>query len=247
MIVHRSMRFVIVVSSILILSSCTQDTGTQQKTVIDDPDTAEVQTKTQRYFDEDGRGATEEQQSTGFGENTGNQTTRTEHSLDIDKRQTELQGQFSTADQNSDGYLDLHELPLRNIAFVGWPQNYQAYSYMEFTDFRRTARLEDRQRALELSGNDPEQLSNIRNELRRRFDTEFDTADSNDDGRLSREEYHNRNRRMEDQAKRQYFSRLDTNVDGFVDWGEFSIELERWKNLDENRDGLVSRDEQRAH
>lgn len=230
--------------SILFLAACTQEQEIGQTTVSGVSAAQQVEAEKPGRIEEE-RTDSMKQQTKGTDVDDQNQISSNELWLDIDERRAELESHFSTADLNDDGYLELHELPHATIAYVDAMQN--GRSSMLTDETRSTASLEKLQRDLEQSGKNPEDLLNIRDALKQRFDNEFDTADVDNDGRLSRTEYHNRVRQFEEQARRQYFSNLDSNQDGFVDWLEYSNEIQKWKNLDENRDGLVSREEHRIN
>lgn len=232
------MKCVVIVSSLLILSTCAQEQESTKTTDTEKPESMRAETATRGYIVIDENEEIEERHIADSNEKNEPQTQRKKFSLDIDQRNSALEELFLAADQNEDGYLELHELPKKQ---TGWTQGTRSFARTEITDARfLTANLEQIERDLERSGEAREQLSNIRKNLKYRFDYEFDTADANGDGRLSRDEYHNRNRRLEIREKQQYFLKLDTNQDGFVDWREYSVEIQHLRRLDENRDGHVT-------
>ena len=74
----------------------------------------------------------------------------------------------------------------------------------------------------------------------------FETADTDDDGQLSTEEYEDMPAAVEAERRRAMFARLDANGDGSLTPEEFPSVVDRLEMLDADGDGLVTRDEMRA-
>ena len=74
----------------------------------------------------------------------------------------------------------------------------------------------------------------------------FETADVDDDGQLSTEEYEDMPAVVDAERRRGMFARLDANGDGWLVPEEFPSVVNRLEVLDADGDGLVTRDEMRA-
>lgn len=74
----------------------------------------------------------------------------------------------------------------------------------------------------------------------------FETADTDDDGQLSTEEYEHLPAKVEAERRQRMFARLDANGDGSLTPDEFPSVVNRLEMLDADGDGLVTRDEMRA-
>ena len=74
----------------------------------------------------------------------------------------------------------------------------------------------------------------------------FETADVDDDGQLSTEEYEDLPAAVDAERRRGMFARLDANGDGSLTPDEFPSVVNRLEMLDADGDGLVTRDEMRA-
>lgn len=239
------LKFVVFVSALLMLSSCAQEQETEQSTDSRSTEIIETEGRSLANVVEDQSEALDDRQIIDPDENSDQQSSRNDYLLDIDGRNTILERDFATADHNGDGYLELSELPPKK---TGWIEGTRMFVPPNLYDPQfSTAQLEARQRELEGKTDSNRALRNVNNILKHRFDFEFDTADANGDNELSRDEYHNRNNRMLDREKRRRFSVLDSNQDGFVDYQEYAVEIERLREKDENADGFVSNDEQRTH
>ncbi len=74
----------------------------------------------------------------------------------------------------------------------------------------------------------------------------FETADADDDGQLSAQEYADLPATANAERRRRLFTRLDQNEDGSLTPDEFPSLVDRLQTLDADSDGLVTRDEMRA-
>ena len=164
-----------------------------------------------------------------------------EISIDLAQRNTVLQEQFAAADANGDGYLEVdeyaaeHRRPSFRVSKLP-----REIASAPRTHFRKIAM----KRHHSAIGN-TEGVESVRTEefWTRANDDEFDTADVDGDGQLSRAEYRNRGKVIRDRSLRRQFSNLDVNQDSFVDSQEFAVEIERLQKLDEDQDGIVSFEE----
>lgn len=76
----------------------------------------------------------------------------------------------------------------------------------------------------------------------------FDALDTDGDGSLSRAEAGREHRHAAHSAlvKQRMFAKLDSDDDGAISTAEFTQRVERLKQLDQNADGEISRDEFRS-
>ena len=76
-------------------------------------------------------------------------------------------------------------------------------------------------------------------------DGAFDAADTDGDGKLSREEWRELPRAARDAARARMFARMDDNGDGVLEAAEFGPNVERLRGLDADGDGRLTRREMR--
>lgn len=234
-----------IIACLLILSSCAQEDDIDQEIVTEADVTLEVEGIPIVYVSEDKNTEMADQQIAELDDSNNLKTSSTESVFEISKRIAQLQEQFNNCDQNGDGYLALDELPSMKMEWiVEIPRTYDVFITTANGAFVSTATLEHLKQEIEQNKWGGDLRRQITVAVEQRYDYEFYIADANRDRRLSREEYHNKNDRLREYAKREHFPSLDKNQDGFVDWGEYSsVEIEQLRNLDVNEDGIISNDE----
>lgn len=170
-------------------------------------------------------------------------------SIDIDKRRSRLQTRFELLDLNEDDHIEVDEYSYgyhyrhARDDFWGWVKTFVttngdindkpdlALSYL--TTGGVTCH----------TGTDALHSSTFMNEQRV---VEFDVADVNHDGQLSRDEFLDREYQMRKAEDGYDFAKLDSNQDRYIDLNEFMTQLDSLQALDSNQDGFVTYDELRV-
>ena len=172
-------------------------------------------------------------------------------SIDLKELQAAEEKRFAAADADGDGLVSAEEFaavdPRQLSAGVrGWGDRGGGQRRMA-GDGRRgperaavRQRMEQRRAEIEKRRTEGEKR---RQEARTR---DFETADSDGDGKLSSEEYGDMPATLKATRQREMFARLDENEDGVLTPEEFPSMVGRLQALDADGDGLVTREEVRA-
>jgi Ca2+-binding EF-hand superfamily protein len=146
--------------------------------------------------------------------------------MSVDQAEARASAAFARADANADGKLTAEE-----------------FAAAELPQRRETRRGPHGQRGAEHGAGrmDAEQQAAYEAEL-------FDALDRDGSNCLSREEASRERRHAAHQAlrKQHMFSRLDSDANGVIDQTEFSQRVQRLKQLDQNQDGEITREEFRS-
>lgn len=163
-------------------------------------------------------------------------------SIDIEQQRSQLQEQFEKSDRNGDGYLELNELDTR-LGKLGFDAGQTFVSVQDSSDGPQQHRVKWVSRT-ENNLVSEEDLQRLKKDAwEQHSNSDFDEADVDGDGMLTRSEFLGRHSRWSDRAARLQLESLDSNEDRYVDFSEYSSQIEVYRQLDRNQDGIVSADE----
>ena len=159
--------------------------------------------------------------------------------IDLSEAKAKEEARFTAIDTDGDGLVSADEFAAvdpRQL-FAGLRQGAQRGE----REARQRGAQRDRSRAIK----ERRQAEHEGRERTARREA-FETADVDDDGQLSTEEYGDMPAVVDAERRREMFARLDANGDGSLAPDEFPSVVTRLEMLDANGDGLVTRDEMRA-
>lgn len=162
-------------------------------------------------------------------------------SINIEEQLTRLQKQFENSDENGDGYLELNELSTTQSKSA-FPTVQTIVSPHNDYDGSTKHRVEWVSHKVNDRGNE-EEPQQIKDAWEHQSSSDFDEADVDGDGLLTRSEFLSRHDRWNERATRDELERLDSNQDRYVDFFEYSKQIEIYRQLDRDQDGIVTADE----
>ncbi len=163
--------------------------------------------------------------------------------IDLSEAKAKEEARFTAIDTDGDGLVSADEFAAADPRhlFTGLGQGAQSGEREARQRGERRGERRDRARAIK----DRRQAKHDERKRTARREA-FETADIDDDGQLSTEEYENMPAAVDAERRREMFARLDANGDGSLVPDEFPSVVTRLEMLDADGDGLVTRDERRA-
>ena len=161
-------------------------------------------------------------------------------SIDLSELQAAEEKRFAAADADGDGLVSAEE-----FAAVD-PRQFSAGMRTQGDRGGRQGRAAVRQRMEQRRDAIEERLAEHEKRRQEARTRDFETADADGDGQLSPDEYGDIRATSRASRQRQMFDRLDENGDGQLTPEEFPSVVERFRTLDADGDGLVTRDEMRT-
>lgn len=169
--------------------------------------------------------------------------------IDIAEQEANLRSLFDGTDKDGDGYLSLDEMRNSGNRFrpelSALPFLIKLDPSSESTPIRHEIVEKVVEKALETATFSHVEASVEGSPIVDRVSpgSNFDIADADGDGLLTREEFENRRERSREHAVEIRLNALDVNGDGYLEFNEYATILDRYRNADTDHDGIVSTDE----
>ena len=169
--------------------------------------------------------------------------------IDIAEQEANLRSLFDDTDKDGDGYLSLDEMRNSKQRFSPEMSVLPVMIAHEVSSKLFADRHEALEEALEeatetaMSFHVASSIDGIPLVNRGLPGSNFDIADADGDGLLTREEFDSRRERSREHMIEGRLRALDVNGDGYVEFNEYATALEHYRNADTDLDGKVSIDE----